>query len=191
MPADQQIRAGSRNLTAQNRWLLAGIAASCVIAADLLTKWWALSVLAPPPQGEGRVIDIVGSLRLRYAENTGMAFSKGAESGRWIALGVIVIVVVLLVVVSRASSKAQVVLLGVVIGGAIGNLLDRAFRAENGWLSGAVVDFIDLQWFPVFNVADSAVVVGGILLVLVTTREPTLPVDAVEPDQPGSGGAEE
>ena len=115
---------------------------------------------------------MVGSLRFRYAENTGMAFSRGAESGRWIGLLVMVIVVVLFVVAARANTRAQVILLGVVIGGALGNLLDRAFRAEGDWLSGAVVDFIDLQWWPVFNIADAAVVVGGILLVVFAAREP-------------------
>ena len=54
---------------------------------------------------------------------------------------------------------------GAIIGGAIGNLADRAFREGGGFFGGAVVDFIDLQWWPVFNVADSAIVVGGILVV--------------------------
>ena len=54
---------------------------------------------------------------------------------------------------------------GAIIGGAIGNLADRVFREGGGFFGGAVVDFIDLQWWPVFNVADSAIVVGGILVV--------------------------
>ena len=54
---------------------------------------------------------------------------------------------------------------GAIIGGAIGNLGDRAFREGEGFFGGAVVDFIDLQWWPVFNVADSAIVVGGALVV--------------------------
>ncbi len=142
-----------------------------VLVADQLTKWWAVRELAPPPRGAGRVVDVVGSLRFLYAENTGMAFSKGASSGRWIALVVILVVVAMVVFASRVTSRATVALLGVVIGGALGNLIDRVVRAEDGWLSGAVVDFVDLQWWPVFNVADAAVVVGGILLVFVATRE--------------------
>jgi signal peptidase II len=51
------------------------------------------------------------------------------------------------------------------IGGALGNVVDRLFRGEK-WLAGAVVDFIDLQWFPVFNIADSAVTVGAAILIL-------------------------
>ena len=54
---------------------------------------------------------------------------------------------------------------GLIIGGAVGNLIDRLFRQE-GWLRGGVVDFIDFQWFPIFNVADAAITVGGFLLVL-------------------------
>jgi signal peptidase II len=54
----------------------------------------------------------------------------------------------------------------------VGNLADRLFRADAGILSGAVVDFIDLQWWPVFNLADTAIVCGAILLLLTSVREP-------------------
>ena len=54
---------------------------------------------------------------------------------------------------------------GFVLGGAVGNLVDRIFR-DDGWLRGSVVDFIDFQWFPIFNVADIAVNVGGAIFVL-------------------------
>jgi signal peptidase II len=59
-----------------------------------------------------------------------------------------------------------------VLGGALGNLVDRAFRAGDGILGGHVVDFVDLQWWPVFNVADTALWVGIGLLVLSSWREP-------------------
>ena len=58
------------------------------------------------------------------------------------------------------ASRAGAVALGLILGGALGNLADRAFRG-GGFFGGGVVDFIDLQWWPVFNVADSCVVVGG------------------------------
>jgi signal peptidase II len=60
------------------------------------------------------------------------------------------------------------VAVGLVVGGAAGNILDRLFRSGDGFLKGEVVDFIDLQWWPVFNVADAAVVIGGILLLVST-----------------------
>jgi signal peptidase II len=56
------------------------------------------------------------------------------------------------------------VAIGLVFGGALGNLIDRAFREGDGFLGGGVVDFIDLQWWPVFNIADAAIVVGALLL---------------------------
>jgi signal peptidase II len=63
------------------------------------------------------------------------------------------------------------VALGLVVGGALGNLTDRAFRAGDGFLGGGVIDFVDLQWWPVFNVADSGVVVGAVLLFLLQLNE--------------------
>jgi signal peptidase II len=62
-----------------------------------------------------------------------------------------------------------------VLGGAIGNLLDRAFRPGDGFLGGGVVDFIDLQWWPVFNLADSAIVVGAITLFLLQWQDDDKP----------------
>jgi signal peptidase II len=56
------------------------------------------------------------------------------------------------------------VALGLIAGGALGNLADRAFRAGDGFMGGAVIDFIDVQWWPVWNVADMALVFGVILL---------------------------
>ena len=87
------------------------------------------------------------------------------------------IVLVLLFIARRIESKVQLVLIGVVVGGALGNLVDRLFRAESGFLTGGVVDFIDPQFWPVFNVADACVVVGGILLAITGLRQP-------EPDEP-------
>ena len=72
----------------------------------------------------------------------------------------------------RIAFWAGAVAAGLVAGGALGNLGDRAFRGDDGFLHGAVVDFIDLQWWPIFNVADSAIVVGGILLVVVSMLTP-------------------
>lgn len=160
-------------MTAAQRWITLVAAAGLVVAVDQLTKMWAVNELAPPPDGAGRIIDVIGSLRFMYAENTGMAFSQGSESGRWIGLVVVLVVVAMVYFASRVRSRLTVLFLGVVIGGALGNLIDRALRGADGWLSGPVVDFVDLQWWPVFNVADAAVVIGGVVLVFVATREPT------------------
>jgi signal peptidase II len=64
----------------------------------------------------------------------------------------------------KASTTIGLVGTAMLIGGAIGNVVDRLFRGD-AWLRGSVVDFIDLQWFPVFNVADSSVTIGAMLLI--------------------------
>jgi signal peptidase II len=74
--------------------------------------------------------------------------------------------------------------LGLVLGGATGNLIDRAFRdGSGGFLGGHVVDFVDLQWWPVWNIADAAIVCGGILLAFTFARMPDdrAPVESAPP----------
>ena len=159
--------AGGASPATVRRWTVVLPVAALVLVLDQLSKWWAVERLrgAEP-------IDVVWTLRLNYAENTGMAFSAGANRGWLIGIVATGIVVALLVVSRRVTSRLQLVLIGVVVGGALGNVLDRVFRAENGFMSGAVVDFIDLQWWPIFNLADAAVVVGGILLAVTMVLEP-------------------
>lgn len=134
--------------------------AAVVVAVDQLTKHWALNALSG-----GRTIDLVGSLRFNLAFNRGMAFSQGAGLGPVIGVVALLVVVGLLISVGRSTSRFYPLAVGLIIGGALGNLLDRLFR-DPGWLRGGVVDFIDLQWWPIFNVADIAITVGGALLLL-------------------------
>ena len=145
-------------------WALPVVAA-VVYVLDQATKHWALQDLQEGP------IDLVGSLRLNLAFNTGAAFSGGTGLGPLIA--VVVFVVVILLILGRhrvIDSAVGTVAVGMIAGGAVGNLSDRLLRAGDGFLGGAVVDFVDLQWWPVFNVADAAVVVGGLMLVLDSMR---------------------
>jgi len=158
---------GRRGDTSRARWpLLFGVAA-LVLAVDQLTKAWAVAAL-----GDGRIIDLVGSLRLRVTVNYGSAFSLADGRGPLISLLALAVVAVLLRTGRHATQASMAVALGLVVGGAFGNLIDRAFRAGDGFLGGGVVDFVDLQWWPVFNVADAAIVVGAALLFLVQWREP-------------------
>ncbi len=158
------------------RWAIILPVAALVLALDQASKWWAVRRLCGPPYCPDRVpaepIELFWTLRLNYAENTGMAFSAGANRGWLIGIVATGIVVALLVVSRRVTSRLQLVLIGVVVGGALGNVVDRLFRADQGFMSGGVVDFIDLQWWPIFNVADAAVVVGGILLAVSMVLEP-------------------
>ncbi len=133
--------------------------AAGVAIVDQLTKAWALRAL---DDGD---IDIVWTLRLHLSFNTGMAFSAGRDWGPVIAVVAMVVIVVLLLGLRRQEGRLTDVSVGLIVGGAIGNLIDRVFRSP-GWLRGAVVDFIDFQWFPIFNVADMGITIGGALLVL-------------------------
>ena len=139
--------------------LLASVAVS-VLVLDQLTKTWAVRHL-----DDGHIIDLVGSLRLRLAFNTGAAFSSGTGFGPIIGIGAVVIVAVLVWTSRSVGSRLGMVAVGLVLGGALGNLTDRAFRQGEGFMGGAVVDWIDPQFWPIFNVADASIVVGGILLV--------------------------
>jgi signal peptidase II len=163
-PGDNDPGHGERHA----RWpLLLGVAAA-VLALDQLTKAWAVDALA-----DGHTIDLVGSLRLRLTINYGSAFSLADGRGPLISLLALVVVAVLLRTGRHATRPGMAIALGLVLGGALGNLVDRAFRAGDGFLGGGVVDFVDLQWWPVFNVADSAIVVGAILLFVVQWGAPT------------------
>ncbi|WP_426572601.1 signal peptidase II [Aquihabitans sp. McL0605] len=145
--------------------IVAAVAAT-VLVLDQLSKWWAVNAL-----DNGHIVDVIGSLRFNLFFNTGVAFSLGSGNGLgpWISvLAIGVVVAVSFGATSRVPLGA--VASGLISGGALGNLLDRAFRGDAGFLHGAVIDFIDLQWWPVFNVADASIVVGAILLVIASFR---------------------
>jgi signal peptidase II len=135
--------------------------AAAVVVADQLTKQWALSAL------DDRDIDLFWTLRLNLVFNQGMAFSRGEGFGPVIGVVALVVVIALLVSLRSGAGRLGQVGVGLVVGGALGNVIDRMFRDE-GWFRGAVVDFIDFQWFPVFNIADIAINVGACLLILGT-----------------------
>jgi signal peptidase II len=140
--------------------------AATVIAVDQLTKWWALRTL------QTRSIHLFWTLRLALTRNTGAAFSRFGGQGPLIGVLALGVVGFLLWQGRSVSSRTGSFALGLVLGGAIGNLVDRALRDGGGFMQGAVVDFIDPQWWPVFNVADACVVVGAILLVVVSLVQP-------------------
>ncbi len=138
---------------------------AAVLIADQASKNWALNSLS-----DGRTIDLVWTLRFNLVFNSGMAFSKGQGLGRLIGLLAIGVAVWLWFGLQKATSRLSVIGTSMLIGGALGNVVDRMFRGEK-WLAGAVVDFIDLQWFPVFNVADSAVTVGAAVLIIASVAK--------------------
>jgi signal peptidase II len=130
-----------------------------VLIADQVSKQWALRALADGP------IDLFWTLRFRLVFNPGMAFSQGQNLGPLIGVISLFVIATLLILMARGSEFGPPVAIGLLVGGASGNLVDRVFRGR-AWLRGEVVDFIDFQWFPVFNVADIAINVGVVLLLL-------------------------
>ena len=151
--------------TATRVWLLASIA-TLVLVADIITKTIAVEQL----EGQDPIPVLGGLIYLQLLRNPGAAFSM-ATGFTWI-LTVIAIAVVLVIVrvARRLRSTGWAVALGLVLGGALGNLTDRIFRAP-GPLQGHVVDMVSPfapngEAFAVFNLADSAITCGGVLLVL-------------------------
>ncbi|MGH9149778.1 MAG: signal peptidase II [Acidimicrobiales bacterium] len=140
----------------RRRATLLAVVAAAVLAADQLTKDLALRHLAGGP------VELVWALRLRLTFNTGAAFGIGQGLAPLLVLAGLALLVVLLAAVRRIASAPMAVALGLVLGGAVGNLTDRLVRGHGG----AVVDFIDLRWWPVFNLADAAISTGAVLLVL-------------------------
>jgi signal peptidase II len=140
--------------------------AAAVVAVDQVTKSLAVSRL------DDRIVPIFWTLRFNLSFNSGLAFSQGRGLTPLITVGALLLVCGLVYLASRARRPVVAVALALILGGALGNLCDRLFRGNGG----AVIDFIDVQWWPVFNVADIALSCGAVLLVLATLREP-----AVEP----------
>lgn len=175
------------------RYGVVALAAAIAVAVDQVTKTWAVERLGPYPGVKS--IHVIGSLEWRLAYNSGMAFSTGAGRGPLIAAVALCIVGILIWFAKSVEVTWGRVVIGVVIGGALGNLADRAFRPPapggvEGFMRGAVVDFIALGWWPTFNVADSCVVVGGILLAILAFRLPDPSEGGPEgPDDSGSSGS--
>ena len=136
-----------------------------VIAADVITK--AIVVARMPAHLPIRLLG--GLLTITLTRNGGAAFSIGTSMTivfTAIALGVIVYI---LRAARNLRSVGWAITLGLLLGGATGNLLDRIFRAP-GLFQGHVVDWIELPHWPVFNLADSAIVCAGVLVVLLALR---------------------
>jgi signal peptidase II len=138
--------------------------AALVVLLDQLTKHWAVSSL-----DDGRVVHVIWTLQFNLAFNGGMAFGRGDGLGPVIGVVALVVVVVLILSLKRSDSGPQKLAVGLIIGGALGNIVDRLLRGD-GWLHGKVVDFIDFQWFAIFNIADACINIGGLILVIAYLR---------------------
>ena len=146
----------------RSRWRVLLIVAGAVVAADQATKTLAVDELGARP------VHVLGPLSLHLAYNTGVAFSIGAGWTLPIVLLVAVLVGVLLGYGRSVDGAGAAAALGLVLGGALGNLGDRLFRGHGG----AVVDFVRVGFWPTFNLADAAIVCGGAVLAFSISRRP-------------------
>jgi signal peptidase II len=144
--------------------ILLAVAAG-IFVADLVSKTIVVATLSHRPP----VRLLGGLLTLRVLRNSGAAFSIGTSMTLVFTLIAVAVIVAILRTARRLHSLPWAITLGLLLGGATGNLGDRLFRSP-GPLRGNVVDWIELPHWPVFNVADSAIVCGGILAVLIAAR---------------------
>jgi len=151
-------------------WLFFGTAL-VALAADVLSKVLVVEHIQPSDPG---IRLLGGAVYLVQARNSGAAFSVGTGATVVLTGISILVVVIMLRAARRLTSSGWAVALGLVLGGAIGNLVDRLFRAPSPG-RGHVVDWIsvfarDGHVWPIFNLADSAIVSGGVLAVLLSLR---------------------
>jgi signal peptidase II len=134
------------------------VVAGIVVALDQVSKSLALELLSDGP------VDVIeGAITLQLSFNSGGAFGLLQELPELFLAATVAVVAAILIWARRLQDARWLVPLGLVLGGGLGNLADRLVRGH----AGRVVDFIDLQVWPVFNLADSAIVIGvGLVLVL-------------------------
>lgn len=163
--------------------------AAAVIALDQATKWWAQQALAGQPP-----VEVIGTfLRLTFVRNPGGAFSIGTQYTWLFTIVACTVAVAILFYSRKVTSKRWLVALGVLLGGALGNFVDRLTQPP-GFGQGHVVDWIALPNYPVFNVADMAVVTAAVSIVALSlfgvepapsAPDTTEPADGAQPVSPG------
>jgi signal peptidase II len=141
------------------------VTALVVFVFDLTTKVWAVSRLENQAD-----IQVIGDfLKFSFLRNPGAAFSIGTNITWVFTLISIAVSIAVLVISKNVVNRAWAIALGGLLGGALGNLVDRIFRSPEPF-QGHVVDFILLPNYPMFNISDSAVVIGAIAMVILSIR---------------------
>lgn len=163
--------------TARSHIVLAYTIAGVIVAADVLTKRWAASSFRDGPQTV-----IPGILTFRFTENPGAAFSMFQNAGPFLGVAAVIAVGFIGASLARPRPTHEVVAFGMIIGGALGNLIDRIARGE-GFLDGKVIDWVQLPNFPTFNVADSSVSVAVAVLLIGSWRSGSLASKQSKTDQ--------
>lgn len=132
------------------------------VSATAMLDW--ASKLAASSALDGRPVDL-GPLDLRLSHNTGIAFGMGDRLPGPAILAVTALVMVVFTIAAVRGALGPPVATGLVLGGGFANLVDRA-------IGGSVVDFLDVGWWPTFNLADVFLSVGCVLLILSSLRTP-------------------
>ncbi len=136
-----------------------------VILLDLATKIWAVARLENQPE-----IKVIGEfLKFSFVRNPGAAFSFGTSITWVFTLIAIAVSVAILLLSKTVTNRPWAIALGGLLGGAVGNLIDRIFRSPEVF-QGHVVDFISVPNYPMFNISDSAVVISAIAMVFLSIR---------------------
>lgn len=157
---------GAASATRSGARRLAPLIIGVVVLLDQLTKAWVVANYSDAP------LSIIGDdVEFHVARNSGGAFSTFTNATVVLAVLAIGLTIWLIRTLRRETDTWTVVALALVLGGALGNLCDRIFRSP-GVLRGHVVDFVRVGSFPSFNVADSAITIGAILLILLSFRKP-------------------
>lgn len=147
------------------RWRTLLSVAWLIWILDLATKAWAISQLA-----NREPVKILGSFfQLTFVRNSGAAFSFASNATLFLSFFGITVVIGVIYFAPKITSKGWSVVLGLVLGGVLGNLMDRIFR-EPSFLRGHVIDWMQLPHWPIFNIADSAIVVAAGLAMILTAR---------------------
>ena len=155
-------------------WRSLYLTAWVVWLIDLGTKVWAVEVLSSRAN-----VQIIGSfLQLTFVQNSGAAFGIGAGSTIIFTFFALAVLIFITRYALQITSKGWALVCGLVLGGILGNLTDRIFR-EPSFLQGHVIDWIQIPNWPVFNIADSAIVIAAVLAIILTIRNisPITPTD--------------
>lgn len=141
---------------------------------DLATKIWAVNTLSSRSN-----IKVLGDFfQLTFVRNSGAAFSFAQGATIFLTLFSITVLIAILYYSVRITSKGWSVVLGLVMGGILGNLVDRIFR-EPGVFRGHVIDWMQLPNWPIFNIADSAIVIAAVIAMVLSARNIS-PITRVE-----------
>ena len=147
------------------RWRTLFSVAWAVWVLDLATKIWAVNNLSYKSN-----IKVIGELfQLTFVRNSGAAFSFAAGATIFLSIFGLIVMSAILYYSPQITSRGWAVVLGLVLGGILGNMVDRIFR-EPGVLRGHVIDWMQLPNWPVFNIADTAIVTAAVISMVLTAR---------------------